>query len=389
MYFLWDRAIFVLDANILLHVYEFNLNDSEELVKSLTHLGRIWIPHQFYDEYRNNQFKVRQRMIERQYSAGEDPEVIRDCLAYDRLAYEMNQLFSESIGQPYPESRKEELCAQAKNRHEQGIPPGHNDNGRPGDYIGWRQTIDYAKEKKLPVIMVTDDRGWFEKSKQYERTHPDLIKEIHDEAGVEFHLYTYKRFISFIHPYQRHQELVKYLGEFIRRLNYPKIFPDLGKSAIFSSLPAVQPIFDRESLATFTAINPDFKNIGLSAQKTIQSINEGASAFAKRITDLHTPIPINRRLDEILNKSYMQTGFLDTFMPEIARRNMESIIAEDVARRQELLSLRFMAEQDAQNRKILAGLAPQISGFPTDDDGGSIIDDDDDMVDDNGDDDST
>ena len=388
MYFLWDRAIFVFDANILLHVYEFDdLNKSKELVKSLTHLGRIWIPHQFYDEYRNNQFKVRQRMIrrmiERQYSAGEDPEVIRDCLAYDRLAYEMNQLFSESIGQPYPESRKEELCAQAKNRHEQGIPPGHNDNGRPGDYIGWRQTIDYAKEKKLPVIMVTDDRGWFEKSKQYERTHPDLIKEIHDEAGVEFHLYTYKRFISFIHPYQRHQELVKYLGEFIRRLNYPKIFPDIGKSAMFSSLPTMQPISER--FATLTAMQPI--GGGLSAQKTIQSINEGASAFAKRITDLHTPIPINRRFGEILNKSYMPTGFLDTFMPEIARRNMESFIARDVVLERKLS--RWMMAQDAQNRKILAGLAHQISGFPTDDDGGSIIDDDDDMVDDNGSDDST
>ena len=49
---LWAEALFVVDANVLLHVYGYSSETRESLLKILEGIkGRIWIPHQFAAEY--------------------------------------------------------------------------------------------------------------------------------------------------------------------------------------------------------------------------------------------------------------------------------------------------------------------------------------------------
>ena len=67
----------------------------------------------------------------------------------------------QNVGKPHGDL--DTLYDQARRRYAARIPPGfadHKEKGEPdsfGDYIGWVQLLDYAKESKKPAILITDD----------------------------------------------------------------------------------------------------------------------------------------------------------------------------------------------------------------------------------------
>ncbi len=222
--FLWNRAIFVFDANVLLHVYEFSQDESEELVDLIKQLKQLWIPPQFIIEYNNNKEKVRSRNLL------ESPEAVYR----DRLANEIEHLFEENDGDSYPDLYLNGISEIWEWRIEQKIPPGLNDRKKPeperyGDLIGWLQIIDFADKKKLPVVMVTDDQDWFEKEDKSYRAHPDLLREMHEKAGVEFHLFTCEQFVNSGRIYVIYQDLIAVAVEHVRHFESISM-PDFGRS---------------------------------------------------------------------------------------------------------------------------------------------------------------
>ncbi|MEK3749439.1 PIN-like domain-containing protein [Paenibacillus sp. FSL E2-8871] len=56
---LWDNAVFVLDANVLLNLYRYSSDTSQTIMKLLENISdRLWIPHQVALEYNFNRVKV-------------------------------------------------------------------------------------------------------------------------------------------------------------------------------------------------------------------------------------------------------------------------------------------------------------------------------------------
>jgi hypothetical protein len=87
------------------------------------------------------------------------------------------------------------------------LPPGYEDDGKAdpaGDYLVFRQLINEAKRRKLPVVLVTDD----EKEDWYRReqgkplgARPELREEMMIEAGVPFVIMTTETFLRSVKAY--------------------------------------------------------------------------------------------------------------------------------------------------------------------------------------------
>ena len=246
---LWNDAIFVFDANVLLDIYRFSPNTSKELVGIIEKLGdRIWLPYQFAYEYHEHLMSIHDD-IPSEFGAWKDEldmlsqkvqshlrsfqnrtqfdiddlldkvksffEELSDDLGNlsqkqvqklieDDLSNSIASLFDGKVGQEYSEVVLENKYQLGKHRYARNLPPGYKDKtkGEPqcyGDLIGWFQIIDYAKQKNLPIIMVSGDSrsdDWFYKVKGKIRgPRPELIKEMRDEAGVDFYLYQTSQFI--------------------------------------------------------------------------------------------------------------------------------------------------------------------------------------------------
>ena len=99
-----------------------------------------------------------------------------------------------------------------KHRYEFKIPPGYGDlYGKEkkgtqifGDLIIWKQMLEYSKEKKLPIIFITNDikkdEDWcyLDKKATEDRIYSpreELIKEIKDFSGVDFWMYNLPQFL--------------------------------------------------------------------------------------------------------------------------------------------------------------------------------------------------
>jgi hypothetical protein len=98
------------------------------------------------------------------------------------------------VGRPYSPEREAALRKEAEERYAKRIPPGWEDRGKEdpaGDYLLWRQLVDEAGVRQLPVLLVTDDSkdDWVLRVKG--RTvgpQPSLMREVREDAGVALFL---------------------------------------------------------------------------------------------------------------------------------------------------------------------------------------------------------
>jgi hypothetical protein len=89
-------------------------------------------------------------------------------------------------------------------RYENQIPPGYKDSRKKGNKFGdlvvWKQIIDYAKEIKKPIILVSDEKKddwWREFKGETLGPRPELIHEIKLETGMDFYMYKADQFIKY------------------------------------------------------------------------------------------------------------------------------------------------------------------------------------------------
>jgi hypothetical protein len=97
-----------------------------------------------------------------------------------------------------------ELHKEAERRRVAKIPPGYLDEKKEGDrkygdYVLWSQTLDYAKQRAKPVILVTSERkeDWWESySGKRVGPRPELLREAVARSGQRVLVFQTERFLE-------------------------------------------------------------------------------------------------------------------------------------------------------------------------------------------------
>ena len=204
---MWSEGIFVVDANVLLNLYRYSSGTRKELEKALEAIkDRIFIPHQAAKEF------LRSRLVVTAGQANEYTKAIKsinelldnlsskdrhpflpdaelpefesysknlistlelqrksllDKFSEDEILDFVENLFSGKTGSPYEDSVLAKLTVEGEERYKNKIPPGYMDSSKDGlgdqyrkygDFLVWKQIIEYSKSQKKPIIFITDDK---------------------------------------------------------------------------------------------------------------------------------------------------------------------------------------------------------------------------------------
>ncbi|WP_147289967.1 PIN-like domain-containing protein [Crenobacter cavernae] len=271
---LWDGALIVLDANVLLNLYRLPSSARKDFLSVLELLkDRFWIPHQVALEFQRNRLTV--ISAERKstdealtYASGLVNEIRKrvDGLQIDKRGLEINSdsliteldkasgqlvaaikaaheqqlgisaadpirekvdnLFSSRVGTgPASQAELDALVENGEERFKDKIPPGFMDADKDknpneatfifdkikyqrkfGDLILWRQLINHAKANNIKeIVLITADRKddwWWREQGRTIGPHPELIREIIKDGGVElFWMYSSDQFVEHANEY--------------------------------------------------------------------------------------------------------------------------------------------------------------------------------------------
>ncbi|CAH6985842.1 PIN_8 domain-containing protein [Vibrio chagasii] len=245
---IWSEAHFVLDANVLLNLYRYSDATRKELEHSINSVkGKVYITHQAAKEFLSNRLVVTSgqakeytstitsinSLIKSLSSKDRHPfidaekfvaldEVLKtvvsdlelkqksllDKLADDEILDFIEEVFEGKTGTAYTEKQLISLVSEGEVRYDNNIPPGYKDGKKNnsddpyrkyGDLIVWKQTIDYAKKVKKPIVFITDDKKedwWLEQSGRRIGPRPELIEEFINESKQDFLMYTVDKFVQ-------------------------------------------------------------------------------------------------------------------------------------------------------------------------------------------------
>lgn len=267
---LWDECIFVFDTNTLLNMYRYRRETVEKYFEVLSELKRnnkLWIPHQVgyeffenrisvisdyeksYDEilitldsakdsidkkYKNHPFldweEVKTKIDNGLESVIKDIKKKKNehpkLLDKDDILDKLNNLFEKCVGDCYSDEEILKIKKDGETRYSKKIPPGFkdakkDDDKKYGDLILWKQIIDKAKVINKPIIFISGDvkeDWWLEKDGKRLMPLPQLKKEIFDETGVDFHIYTADRFLEYYQEKYQQNSIDKILINEVRKI---------------------------------------------------------------------------------------------------------------------------------------------------------------------------
>lgn len=248
---LWGTAIFVPDANVLLHCLRHTTVVRDELLRLFEALGdALWIPYQVGLEFQRNRLdvefgaldaydalikdqeanidKARDRL--RQLRAHPTIDVQKELAALDMFLSDfkgrmetarrlhpsaeidgvlekLTKLLENRVGDKWPTDKLVALKKEGEDRYSKKIPPGYKDQKKDageydkfGDLIIWKEMIAKAKAEKRPAIFISDDAKedwwWIHRGRKM-GPRPELIEEFRMEAGQDFHIYEFSQFLRF------------------------------------------------------------------------------------------------------------------------------------------------------------------------------------------------
>jgi hypothetical protein len=248
---LWDRAIFVPDTNILLHLIRHSANVRGQLMTVFERKkDALWIPYQVGVEFQRRRLDVQQSALDaydklaeemkssinqargklNQYRAHPVIDIERELstlAAYssefekrmadaqskhptDELAASFNrvtELFAGRVGAKPTEERLAVIRKEGEERYAKKIPPGYedakkggDDGDKFGDLIIWKEMIEKAKADKQPIIFVTDDGKsdwWHIHHGKKIGPHPHLVEEFLGATEQQFHIYELPQFLRY------------------------------------------------------------------------------------------------------------------------------------------------------------------------------------------------
>ncbi len=136
------------------------------------------------------------------------------------------------VGREFTFDEVIEITKEGKHRYEFKIPPGYGDFYKKekkgtqifGDLIIWKQILEYAKVKKLPIIFLTNDTrkddDWctVDSRGRIKKPREELIKELYDFSGVELWMYNFESFVLNAEKYLE-GKVDKVLLEYLRLHN--------------------------------------------------------------------------------------------------------------------------------------------------------------------------
>lgn len=261
---LWKKCIFVFDTNVLLNLYSYPKETSEELITLLENLSdRLWIPYQVAVEYQEgryksinaqkefyNKIKNRLRKAKNAFNKELEKEKLKDIdhyylkpneildtlqeenkdlcnkkikeiekieknhhdfLSDDIIRGRLDNLFSDDkLGDEYTNKKLMDIFEEGSMRYNIKIPPGYGDQNKQlpekyNDLIIWNQLIDYSKSHKKPIIFVTEDKNkedWLIKVEDKLLPRYSLLQEFNKETdGQIIYIYDFRQFMDKTNEY--------------------------------------------------------------------------------------------------------------------------------------------------------------------------------------------
>lgn len=240
---LWENATFVFDTNVFFNLYRYSKKTRDVLIDAMAELkDRIWMPYHVAYEFMRKRPEIIYESA-RRYSNLED-EVLRPCkeklrikdddadfnllqkyvhkwieqhksnnllvetTTNDPILEKILNLFDGKTGVSYTEEELEKIKKEGNERYKKKIPPGfkdankansENDNNTYGDFIIWKQIMDYAKANGKNIIFVTHDQ----KDDWWNILHGKTLgpleclkKEFSTNTNMQFNMYTMDSFVS-------------------------------------------------------------------------------------------------------------------------------------------------------------------------------------------------
>ena len=243
---LWDKAIFIFDTNIYLNLYRYSKKTRDSLLKAMQGLeNKIWMPKQVayefmkdrvgviisvmnsYDSLKNDfstfakkvseelrlnkddkDIKRLEEFFEKWITSKKETNIAVSDLHNDTILSQILELYDGKVGTGFDKDDMDKIIAEGEERVKKHIPPAYKDskkadatcdNNAYGDFVIWKEIINYAKDNKRDVIFITDDKkeDWWNICKG--RTigpRVELIKEFSDITNQEFYMYSMEQFIS-------------------------------------------------------------------------------------------------------------------------------------------------------------------------------------------------
>lgn len=246
----WETAIFSYDANVLLALYRYGIETTEDMLSTMESLSQqtVMTNQAFYEFLKNRNVVISsshsshdilrreigksldniKRLIstykdQSGLEVGELEKVWSDALkksnatlvslksrhhnyfSDDKILRRYSKVFTTRIGKPYGTKFLSSLYHEIDRRYALRIPPGYmdaerkQDVSRYGDCIIWLQLIDIAKEYQKPIVLVTNDmkEDWWTKELSGKFTpRPELVQEMYAEAAVPIIFYDSESFIK-------------------------------------------------------------------------------------------------------------------------------------------------------------------------------------------------
>ncbi len=246
---LWDSAVFVPDANILLHTIRHPFAVREDLFQLFAALGQsLWVPYQAGLEFHRNRLAVLRSGHEaydqilrgsekslaqlrdqlRQLRAHPTIDIDRELAALamysddfrrrieaaraqhpdqelEEAVGRLSDILEGKVGDPWPADELAKVKKEGEARYAGQQPPGYKDAGkdgdeyrRYGDLIIWRDMIRVATEQERPVIFITDDvkeDWWWIHAGRKIGPRPELVEEFPRSSGQRFHMYEFRNFV--------------------------------------------------------------------------------------------------------------------------------------------------------------------------------------------------
>jgi len=251
----WSNGIFAFDANSLLNLYRYTDNTRTDFLGALqTIKDKLFLPYQAAYEYHNNRLEVIEGVknaYENLYNIFHEnfdknlknqinqyrkhPSILvekiiklhndflenlskelnkqktkhPDFKTKDAVLDELTNLFDSSVGEEFSKEDLLKIYKEGEARYSNEIPPGYKDLANKqkkgqrhiyGDLIIWKELLNYTKNKKQPLIFITDDRKedwWTIQKGKTVRPREELIKEFFDITGIRILIYNADNFLSF------------------------------------------------------------------------------------------------------------------------------------------------------------------------------------------------
>lgn len=242
---LWKEGTVVFDTNVLFDVYRVSHETAQVLIKTIKYYSednRLFIPYRVAFEYHRKLLSVIQGQKKNYDEAFGYLKTFQNKLREkrshpflsDKLNNRLTNLIGEigsefdlkkknfdkilletsikdelaillggKVGSEYSTEEYVEFLKEGERRFKNKIPPGYKDSEKSnddqyGDYIVWKETLNYAKEKSKSIIFVSSDRkdDWYLKSNGLcYGPLPALIKEFYEYTGKNIYLYSLEQFL--------------------------------------------------------------------------------------------------------------------------------------------------------------------------------------------------